>query len=34
VQALLAQSFDLPAPTAGWHETGFTAMLRVFDTVR
>ena len=34
VQALLAQSLDVPAATPGWHETGFTAMLRVFDTVR
>ncbi|MEZ6060142.1 MAG: hypothetical protein R3C19_07270 [Planctomycetaceae bacterium] len=34
VQSLLAQSVDVPANAAGWHETGFTAMLRVFDTVR
>lgn len=34
VQALVVQSLDVPGPTPGWHETGFTAMLRVFDTVR
>jgi hypothetical protein len=34
VQALLAQSLDVPANANGWQETGFTAMLRVFDTVR
>ena len=34
VQSLLAQSLDVPASAPGWHETGFTAMLRVFDTVR
>jgi hypothetical protein len=34
VQALLAQSVTVPAGVPGWHETGFTAMLRVFDTVR
>jgi hypothetical protein len=34
VQALLAQSIGVPANAPGWHETGFTAMLRVFDTVR
>lgn len=34
VQSLVAQSLDVPANAAGWHETGFTAMLRVFDTAR
>jgi hypothetical protein len=34
VQSLLAQTLDIPAATPGWHETGFTAFLRVFDTVR
>ena len=34
VQSLVAQSLDVPANAPGWHETGFTAMLRVFDTVR
>lgn len=34
VQSLLAQTLDVPANASGWHETGFTAMLRVFDTVR
>jgi hypothetical protein len=34
VQALVAQSLDVSAGATGWHETGFTAMLRVFDTVR
>jgi len=34
VQSLAAQSLDVPANAPGWHETGFTAMLRVFDTVR
>jgi hypothetical protein len=34
VQALVLQSVDVPANASGWHETGFTAMLRVFDTVR
>lgn len=34
VQALIAQPLSVPAGALGWHETGFTAMLRVFDTVR
>jgi hypothetical protein len=34
VQALLAQPLAVAAGALGWHETGFTAMLRVFDTVR
>ena len=34
VQSLLAQSVSVPANAPGWHETGFTAMMRVFDTVR
>jgi len=34
VQSLMAQSLSVPAGALGWHETGFTAMLRVFDTMR
>ena len=34
VQSLVAQTVDVAADAPGWHETGFTAMLRVFDTVR
>jgi hypothetical protein len=38
VEALVAQSHsvvpDEEGMAPGWHETGFTAMLRVFDTVR
>ncbi len=34
VQSLLVQTLDVAANAPGWHETGFTAMLRVFDTVR
>lgn len=34
VQALVAQSIDVPSNGIGWFETGFTALLRVFDTVR
>jgi hypothetical protein len=34
VQSLLTQSTNVPANAPGWHETGFTAMMRVFDTVR
>ncbi|MCV7221233.1 hypothetical protein [Mycolicibacterium elephantis] len=34
VEALVAQTLAVSAGAPGWHETGFTAMLRVFDTVR
>ena len=34
VRSLVAQSLDVAANAPGWHETGFTAMMRVFDTVR
>ena len=34
VRSLLAQTVVVPANSEEWHETGFTAMLRVFDTVR
>ncbi|MDA4107832.1 hypothetical protein [Mycolicibacterium holsaticum] len=34
VEAVVAQSLTVAAGAPGWHETGFTAMLRVFDTVR
>ena len=34
VQALVAQSVAVPGGASGWFETGFTAMLRVFDTIR
>jgi hypothetical protein len=34
VEALVAQSHEVSEGEPGWHETGFTAMLRVFDTVR
>jgi hypothetical protein len=34
VQSLREQSIEVPANAEGWHETGFTAMLRLFDTVR
>lgn len=34
VDALVAQPLQVQNPGPGWYETGFTAMLRVFDTLR